>query len=352
MEEEEHEMKVAIIADTHFGVRGDDPALRDKQMKFFNDHFWPHVKKNDIKSVVHLGDLFDRRKYVNYRTAQACHSCLVSPIIETGIDAHFVVGNHDSYFRNTNAVNSISTLYETFPMKIYKNSETVNIGDRRVLMIPWICDENSAETERNVRETDALIALGHLELTGFEMYRGQVCDHGYDPANLSKFDVVLSGHFHTRSRVGNITYVGSTGQYTWADEGDSRGFSVLDTDTGEVEFFPNPVTSFEKIVIHDMETARGVIESIDVTDRYVKVIFKCKTDPFALEKLIDTFDDRSVIDLQVIEDGYSDETRDDLTIETTDTLAVLMQMTDNLDDVDTEAAKKLVRELYAEAHSK
>ena len=36
--------------------------------------------------------------------------------------------------------------------------------------------------------------MGHLEISGFEMHRGQICDYGFTAEMFSKFDLVYSGN--------------------------------------------------------------------------------------------------------------------------------------------------------------
>jgi len=61
-------MKIAIIADVHFGIRNDNPLFHDVHTRFFFDHFFPYLRANNIKTLVSLGDLFDRRKYINFKS--------------------------------------------------------------------------------------------------------------------------------------------------------------------------------------------------------------------------------------------------------------------------------------------
>ena len=35
-------------------------------MKFFDDVFFPYLEENNIHTIIHAGDLMDRRKYVNF----------------------------------------------------------------------------------------------------------------------------------------------------------------------------------------------------------------------------------------------------------------------------------------------
>ena len=62
-------MKIAILNDTHFGVRNDSEAFRNYQLRFYNEIFFPYLEKNNIKTLIHLGDVVDRRKFINHQTA-------------------------------------------------------------------------------------------------------------------------------------------------------------------------------------------------------------------------------------------------------------------------------------------
>ena len=72
-------MKVAIITDMHLGVRGDSKVFLDHQEKFFNEVFFPHLDEHNIKTVLDLGDTFDRRKYINYVTLDRACLLYTSP---------------------------------------------------------------------------------------------------------------------------------------------------------------------------------------------------------------------------------------------------------------------------------
>ena len=55
-------MLVAIICDTHYGARGDSTLLLNNQKKFFDGVFFPTLKSKGVGTILHLGDLVDRRK--------------------------------------------------------------------------------------------------------------------------------------------------------------------------------------------------------------------------------------------------------------------------------------------------
>ncbi len=61
-------MKIALITDTHFGARNDNRVIQTHINQFFDTVFFPYLKEHNIREIVHLGDLMDKRKSVSYLT--------------------------------------------------------------------------------------------------------------------------------------------------------------------------------------------------------------------------------------------------------------------------------------------
>ena len=74
--------KIAILNDTHFGVKNGSAIFMDYASKFFDEVFFPYCVENDIKQVLHLGDFFDHRKYVNYKVLEHAYECFISKLYE------------------------------------------------------------------------------------------------------------------------------------------------------------------------------------------------------------------------------------------------------------------------------
>ena len=73
-------MKIAILGDSHFGARGDSPHFHKHFKKFYDDVFFPYLEQNGIECVIQLGDVFDRRKFVNYQTLKHCREYFFDPL--------------------------------------------------------------------------------------------------------------------------------------------------------------------------------------------------------------------------------------------------------------------------------
>jgi DNA repair exonuclease SbcCD nuclease subunit len=351
-------MKIALITDTHWGVRGDIIPFHDYFKKSVHEFFIPELKARGIERIIHLGDLVDRRKYINYMTAHRLRKDFLEPInAEFKMDV--IPGNHDTYFKNTNSLNALSELisgkYQN--IDIFTRPQTVTYDDVDILYVPWICDDNREETLDVIKNTTAQIAMGHLELTGFEMYRGHINDHGMDSDIFGRFDVVCSGHFHHKSMAGNITYIGAFTEHTWTDFDDPRGFTVFDTDTRSLEFVRNPFTVFKKIFYDDMSKTMDqvLLHDIETKGSIVKVIVKNKTNPYWFDLFIDAIENTAPIDLQVVEDHLNLDIEDDSDIidEAESTLDIFKKYIEGYEmkNLNKEKLTKKIFELYNEALS-
>jgi DNA repair exonuclease SbcCD nuclease subunit len=353
--------KVALISDLHWGVRNDVKSLLNNQEKFFNEVFFPYVDHHEIRHVINLGDTVDRRKYINFNTARSLTQTLMEPLYAREIESHFILGNHDVSFKDSNELNALEELYGGSKylehMRVYQDPAEINIDGLDILLLPWITTSNRDVSFRSLQESKATVLMGHLELAGFEMYRGAINEHGMDRDLFKNFDVVCSGHFHHKSTVGSINYLGSTGQYTWSDYGDARGFHVLDTSTRELEFVANPFYMFNKFYYDDSKKTAEQMMSFDAEKyrgTYVKVIVKCKNDPYLLERVVDKFEKHDIVNLQVIEDRGQlliEEGEEDLPDEAEDTLTIIKKYVSSMNVEDPKRLEKFMAELYEEASS-
>lgn len=346
-------MKVAIITDQHFGARNDSVQCLDYYEKFYSTVFFPKLDEANIDTVLILGDTFDRRKYINFNSLDRAKKMFFDPLQERGIKVFMIAGNHDTYFKNTNAVNSPElVLAEYKNIELLTKPGTIQVGGIDICMLPWICSDNYTESMDEIRETKAEICMGHLEISGFEMYRGAEAHDGMDPKVLSKFDMVFSGHFHHRSDNGHIHYLGNPYELTWQDYNDPRGFHLFDLSTRKLTFVHNPFSLFCRLEYDD--TKEIVDPSSLVTDKYVKVVVVNKSDYYRYDQFLAKVYNGNPIDVKIVED-FSEftEGRVDENINLEDTADVMTHYIDSLEtEVDKEKVKAFMKALYIEALNK
>ena len=59
-------MKVAIITDQHFGCRKNSTLFHNYFLDFYNNVFFPTLEKENITTVIDMGDTFDSRKGIDF----------------------------------------------------------------------------------------------------------------------------------------------------------------------------------------------------------------------------------------------------------------------------------------------
>lgn len=348
-------MKICILGDTHFGMRGDSLLFHDYYRKFYEEVFFPYLNDNNIKIIFQLGDLFDRRKFINFNSLHLARKYFFDRCRDEGIKLHTLLGNHDVSFKNTLEVNSSELLLNEYDnVTIYREFSKVCIDDM-IDVVPWICDENEQEIMNQIAQSKSQICFGHFEISGFEMDRGNVCHDGIDKKLLERYDVVLTGHFHHKSTNGNITYVGTPGEMTWADYQDERGFHIFDTSKRELTFIRNPYTMFNKISYDDSVQDFDFYKKFDYNqykNTYVKVIVVKKTNAFLFDSVIDNLIKAGTADVSIVEElsDMSIIEDEELVNQAEDTMTILSKYIDGLQtNVESEKLKTLMRELYVES---
>ena len=351
-------MKIALLNDTHFGVRNDSEAFRNYQLKFYDEIFFPYLEENNIKTLVHLGDVVDRRKFINFQTASIFRKRFWDRLYEEQIDTHIIIGNHDTYFKNTNNVNAIENLYTTFDKKnepwIYEKSEIVNFDGTDILFVPWICDDNREHSMEMLRTAKTDILMGHLEIKGVEMQNGIINEYGNAKSDFSRFERVISGHFHKHTDDGQIFYCGAQYEMTWSDHQDPKGFHIFDTETREMERIWNPMTIHKKIIYDDKKKDYDLLDIQPYHNHFIKLIVLNKTDDDKFDKFVERlYNEITVHDLNIIED-YSDikaSVRDDIVEMGEDTVTFLNNYVDQLEtDVNKTKLKEYLKSFYIEAN--
>ncbi len=201
-------MKVAILTDTHYGARKGSKLFHDYFEQFYKNIFFPTLEQYGITTVIHMGDAFDSRKSIDYQSLEWAKRVVFEPL--KNYQVHMIVGNHDSYYKNTNNTNSPQLLLKDYPnIQTYSSPTEIKVENLNILLLPWICMENEEQSLKMIKKTKAKIAMGHLELQGFRVNRSIVMEHGLEANLFKNFKKVFSGHYHTRSNNGTVFYLGN-----------------------------------------------------------------------------------------------------------------------------------------------
>lgn len=286
-----------------------------------------------------VGDIFDRRKFVNYNTLLRTKKMFFDRLQELDIQFISIVGNHDTYYKSTNEVNSPELLLSQYPnIKIISDDvEEIIFNKTSITFLPWLNPENSERLLIKLLDyskTD--FVLSHLELSGFETLKGIVQKEGMSPKYFENFNQILSGHYHYKSRKDNIFYIGAPYQMSWSDYNSEKGFYSLDTETKELTFIENTITMFNIITYDDSisNPCDTVSQYKNLKHKYVKLVIKNRTNQLQFDMFIDELYKFELANLNIVDEGiYMNDTdglnENDVEIETTQ--STLKKYVNNLD---------------------
>jgi DNA repair exonuclease SbcCD nuclease subunit len=340
-------MKVAIITDTHYGAKKGSKHLHDYFETFYKNVFFPALEEHGVEAVIHMGDAFDSRKSIDYQSLEWAKRVVFDPLKK--YEVHMIIGNHDTYYKNTNSVNSPELLLQTYSnIRTYSDAAEVNIGGLKILFLPWINQENEAKTLKLIEKTTSKCAMGHLELQGFRVNRQLIMEHGLESKLFEKFERVYSGHYHTRSNNGKVFYLGNPYEMYWTDVNDTRGFHIFDTETLEHTPINNPYKLFYNIYYED--TPYQIFDTTEYENKIVKVIVRKKSKPKDFEKFIDKLYTAGIQDLKIVENFEIQENEDFEIDEEENTMSILNRYIDEAEfEFDKNVIKGIFQDLYRQA---
>jgi hypothetical protein len=348
--------KIALINDSHWGARSDSEIFAQHFENFYKNTFFPYIDKHGITDIIDLGDTFDKRKEINFKTLTHCRKVFFDEVAKRNIKLRIIAGNHTVYYKNTNELSVLNMLADLYPnITIYKDPTTIEIDGVDLLLLPWINSSNYEDTLSHIKNSPASCVLAHLELVGFIYQAGSVATHGMSKSLFDKFQLVLSGHYHSKSDDGRIFYLGTQYDITWADYGEKKYFHILDTSNLDLQAVENEDKIFVKLEYNDGEKGYAkIIEKEDfsrLTGKIVKIIVTQKANAILFDKFLDKINLVSPISVAIIDDTSRllyNHNSDGLLVN--DTMTIIKQ---TIEDIPTELDKSrlfvLMNDLYNEA---
>ena len=342
-------MKIALITDQHLDGRKGSLAFWNYFQKFYDEIFFPTLEKEGVRTIIDLGDTFDNRKSMDFNTFNRVNENYFKRLKD--YEVHMILGNHCTYYKNTNRINSPELLLEQYRnIRIYSEPKEILLGGKVFLMMPWINQENKAECLRLIANSEADIMCGHLECDGFEVTPGMKFDGGFKVSDFKNFKRVWSGHFHHKSKHGNVQYLGNPYQMYWNDYKDTRGFHIYDTETDKLKFIKNPYEIFDKIFYDDASMDYNKQDVSSYKDKFIKLIVEEKRDYQMFETLVDRLYNVGAHDVKIVETLVDADNVEDADLETKDTMTLLNEYIDEVEiAVDKTELKSLMRTLYIES---
>ncbi len=289
-------MKIGIVGDIHLGINENKPKFKEYQLKCLK-YIHKKLKEENIKDIIYLGDIFDKRQFITVKTLKTCFE-----IFNNDFNQYFILGNHDVAYKNSNQLNSVEILLGDNNSVIVDDSKEIIFDNKKLLLVPWINKNNQEKITKQIEKSKAEFLFGHLDLQGFEMLRGIYSRHSDVSIKLlQKFEKVISGHFHCYSEKDNICYLGNICQMTWNDYNEKKYYGILETKTEDFILKEIPYSIYEKIRINSEDDCeKDILRFKDkIVKCYLYVDRNVKIEKFLIE-LIDVAMSVNIIDNQVM----------------------------------------------------
>lgn len=222
--------KITMSTDWHFGKSN---GRFDKIILNGIREQCEYAKLNKIKVMINLGDTLDVKQTISTSTLNYLAQAF-KLVNETFDKVYLLVGNHDmskkSYDSNGHNLH-IFAGYQNIVLvdvpKIY------TIYDKSFYLLPYF--PNEYMKDHIFPQADYL--CGHIEVQGFMLNQFIKAEEGINANSITdNYDHVFLGHFHKRQTRGKISYIGNLCRFFYGEDDDERGWTILDTNTGDQEF--------------------------------------------------------------------------------------------------------------------
>ena len=274
-------MKIVLLGDLHFGVKNASEVMMRHQSKFFNLLF-DYIDTHNIDTIFQLGDQLDNRRNCNLKTIDFAYKSFFDIIEKCGYEYHTLIGNHDVFYKETLDITSSDLLFRNYKcVHVHNQPTTLTFDNVTFDIIPWICEQNAEQCYKMIDQSKSDYCLGHFAINEFPVVGTTLFEGGIDRHMFDHYKQVFSGHFHSRSHKGNISYIGTPYQLTWSDAFGENGFVVFDTQTLTWEYVANDNRYYHYITYDD--SAPGLttnLSKLNIEDTFVKVVVKSKNKPF------------------------------------------------------------------------
>ena len=338
--------KIAVISDLHLGVHSNSAIWHNIALNWAN-WFKTELKKHHIKDIVFCGDWHHNRSEISVNTLQVSADIL-DILQEFNIFA--IPGNHDMYFKHRTDVTSLSIFKNRKNITIYDKLTTVEWFDKVISFCPW----NTVISD--IPKSD--IIFGHFEVETFKINNTKICEEGIKVKDLlAKSKLTLTGHFHTRHEkvygAGTILYVGNPFQMDFGDAGNSKGYHLLDIETGDYEFIENTISPlYEKISLSELVYEGSLTPRIKqiVTNNIIKLKVDkniCQEDMTVLTNKLSLLKPESItIDYDINFNRILDETKQKEDLSGIDVSQAIVDFINLLDIVNKKDIIDYTVELY------
>ena len=337
-------MKIAHIADTHFGKDLKKVNFADVDQPFWIQKFLEDITKEQVDVVVMAGDIYDDK--IQPIKAINLFGDFLAALNDLGITVFIVPGNHDQADRLAANSNILKKQHIHFASEISRELVhiTLPMGDEKVVfwLLPYVepinvrrvlgrdditnydsaVRELLAEQPLDKEAVNVIVAHQNVLAGATErILNAHEVDIGYsgqvDYTAFDAFDYVALGHIHGMQAVGRDTvrYAGAPLQYDFSEEGRWKGYLLVEiTSKNKITITEKPLEMLHEVMVLPKGSAAATLEELLELGKRIenkdKYYFKVRIKSSSLvgkaqEQLYAVFGNNNLLETEIVREGAS-----------------------------------------------
>ena len=337
-------MKIAHIADTHFGKDLKKVNFADVDQPFWMQKFLEDITKEQVDVVVMAGDIYDDK--IQPIKAINLFGDFLAALNDLGITVFIVPGNHDQADRLAANSNILKKQHIHFASEISRELVhiTLPMGDEKVVfwLLPYVepinvrrvlgrdditnydsaVRELLAEQPLDKEAVNVIVAHQNVLAGATErILNDHEVDIGYsgqvDYTAFEAFDYVALGHIHGMQTVGRDTvrYAGAPLQYDFSEEGRWKGYLLVEiAGKNKITITEKPLEMLHEVMVLPKGSAAATLEELLELGKRIenkdKYYFKVRIKSSSLvgkaqEQLYAVFGNNNLLETEIVREGAS-----------------------------------------------
>ena len=337
-------MKIAHIADTHFGKDLKKVNFADVDQPFWIQKFLEDITKEQVDVVVMAGDIYDDK--IQPIKAINLFGDFLAALNDLGITVFIVPGNHDQADRLAANSNILKKQHIHFASEISRELVhiTLPMGDEKVVfwLLPYVepinvrrvlgrdditnydsaVRELLAEQPLDKEAVNVIVAHQNVLAGATErILNDHEVDIGYsgqvDYTAFDAFDYVALGHIHGMQAVGRDTvrYAGAPLQYDFSEEGRWKGYLLVEiAGKNKITITEKPLEMLHEVMVLPKGSAAATLEELLELGKRIenkdKYYFKVRIKSSSLvgkaqEQLYAVFGNNNLLETEIVREGAS-----------------------------------------------
>ena len=337
-------MKIAHIADTHFGKDLKKVNFADVDQPFWIQKFLEDITKEQVDVVVMAGDIYDDK--IQPIKAINLFGDFLAALNDLGITVFIVPGNHDQADRLAANSNILKKQHIHFASEISRELVhiTLPMGDEKVVfwLLPYVepinvrrvlgrdditnydsaVRELLAEQPLDKEAVNVIVAHQNVLAGATErILNDHEVDIGYsgqvDYTAFDAFDYVALGHIHGMQTVGRDTvrYAGAPLQYDFSEEGRWKGYLLVEiAGKNKITITEKPLEMLHEVMVLPKGSAAATLEELLELGKRIenkdKYYFKVRIKSSSLvgkaqEQLYAVFGNNNLLETEIVREGAS-----------------------------------------------